>query len=149
MGNCHKYLFVVSVSCPRIIVILPSFTELWIAKIGRLSTICWNFHPRKDSRHAIYKWTYRSTTCACSTFFFFESNSCCLFSRSSDSPCFYNKNCYLRSLICVQRPPGLYDCNFMHGWFCTEKSLWWATTCWTWPVTARLYTHTECTCTLL
>ena len=25
--------------------------------------------------------------------------------------------------LCGQRPPGLYDRNFVHGWFCTEKSL--------------------------
>ena len=29
----------------------------------------------------------------------------------------------------------------MHGWFCTEKFLSWATTCWTWPATTRFCKH--------
>ena len=29
--------------------------------------------------------------------------------------------------FCGQRPPGFYDRNFMQRWFCTEKSLCWAT----------------------
>ena len=44
---------------------------------------------------------------------------------------------------CVQRPHGLYDQNFMHGWFCTEKSLHWATTCQMRPATARFCTYSN------
>ena len=43
--------------------------------------------------------------------------------------------------FCGQRPPGLYDRNSVHRWFCTEKYLWWATTCRTWPATARFCMH--------
>ena len=43
--------------------------------------------------------------------------------------------------LCVPRPPGLYDRNSMHEWFCTEKSLCWVTTCQTWPTTTRFCTR--------
>ena len=47
--------------------------------------------------------------------------------------------------LCGQRPPCLYDRNSMHRWFCTEKSLWWVTTCWTrtWPATTRFCTQSH------
>ena len=44
--------------------------------------------------------------------------------------------------LCGQRPPAFYDQNSStHGSLCTKKSLWWATTCWTRPVTIRFLMH--------
>ena len=40
-----------------------------------------------------------------------------------------------------QQPPTFYDRNSLHGSLCTEKSLWWMTTCRTQPATARFCPH--------
>ena len=45
--------------------------------------------------------------------------------------------------LCGQRPPGLYDQNSMHGWFCTEKFLWWMTTCRMWPCSDCQIFHSQ------
>ena len=75
----------------------------------------------------------RNSSCNMERSFFLRRNFFPYYGHNRVKTAFYD--------LCGQRPPGLYDRNSMHGWFCTRKSLWWATTCRTCPVTTQHRHH--------